>query len=77
MKQVRHDVVVSKSRAQDIEFVSCLCECGNEIIKYGEFPYQTSGGQSGLYHFCKNRVIEECNRKAEHLLLGIESIQLY
>jgi len=29
-KQVRHDVVVPKSRAQNIEFVSCLCECGNE-----------------------------------------------
>ena len=36
-----------------------------------------NGGLLGLCHFRKNRVIEECNRKAEHLLLAIESIQLY
>jgi len=46
-------------------------------MEYGELPDQISGGQRGLYHFCKNRAVEECNRKAEHLLLAIQSIQLY
>ena len=37
LKQVRNNVVVLKFRAQDIEFVTCLCERRNESKNMANF----------------------------------------